>query len=87
MGFNNGRVKIINGKGTYYSNEYGDEKGCQWSIQFMKSSLIIQTMNNQDNCGFGYGVYMDGTFSLKSNKVVTFFENQEGIKIFFKDIK
>ena len=86
MGFDYGRVRIINDTGTYYTKEDGEDKGCKWSIQFIKNTLVIKTIDNQDNCGFGYGVYAAGTFIRTSKKLTAYFENQEGTKIYFKDV-
>jgi hypothetical protein len=87
MGSEYGRIKIINGKGTYYTKESGEEIGCKWNIQFIKNTIIIKTLENQDNCGYGYGVFNDGIYYQTSKIISTYFENQEGIKIYFKDIK
>ena len=87
MGSEYGRIKIINGKGTYYIKESGKEIGCKWNIQFIKNTIIIKTLENQDNCGYGYGVFTDGTFYQISKIISDYFENQEGSKIYFKDIK
>lgn len=86
MGSDYGRVKIINGTGIYYIKGNEGDKSCKWSFEFNKNNLIIKTLEHQDNCGFGYGVYVDGTFTQTSNRIIEYFENQEGTKIYFKNI-
>lgn len=87
MGSDYGRIKIVSSQGTYYTIESGADKGCKWDIQFKIGYLAINTIDEQDNCGFGYGVYPDGTFTQTSKMIPDFFENQEGEIMYFKDIK
>lgn len=87
MGSGYGRIKIINETGTYYTKESGKSIGCKWNIQFIKNKIIIKTLESQYNCGYGYGVLTDGIFYRKSKTIPLYFENQEGTKIYFKDLK
>jgi hypothetical protein len=80
MGSLYGRLKIINGQGTYASKD----QGCQWTIQFSNDKLTIGTVQEFYDCGFGNGVVVDGSFGQTSKKVPDHFVNQEGTKYFFK---
>ena len=87
MGSEYGRIKIINGNGTYYIKESGESIGCKWNIKFIKNKIIIKTLDNENNCSYGYGVLTDGIFYRKSKTIPLYFENQEGTKIYFKNLK
>src|SRR6266487_312465 len=56
MGSLYGRVKITNSRGTFSTkiDSSSAGKGCKWTFRFSKNSLTIQTIHEQDNCGFGY---------------------------------
>jgi hypothetical protein len=75
---------LINGAGIYSVND--ETTDCKWRIEFIKNALLIKTIGESDNCGFGGGVYADGTFTRTENKCPDFFETHEGM-IYFKDIK
>ena len=87
MGSLYGRVKINNDKGIFYTKSDYAEKGCKWTFHFTENNLIIETVNQESNCGFGYAVFADGEYKRKSTKHKEFFENMEGIKIHFKTTK
>ena len=74
------RLKIIKGHGTYVSKD----QGCQWTIQFSNDKLIIGTVKEFYDCGFGNGVLADGSFGQTSKKVPDHFVNGDGTKYFFK---
>lgn len=80
MGSLYGRVKITDGKGTFYAKTDLTDQGCKWSFQFNDNSLVIKTIDDQYECGFGGLVYADGTYNRTSTKTPEYFENGEGIK-------
>jgi len=46
-----------------------------------KNTIIIHTANGQ--CGFGYGVFADGTYILKTKANPIYFYSRTGKKIYF----
>src|SRR5258705_7715316 len=68
MGSLYGRVRITNGDGTFHSKFDHSDKGCKWTFKFSKNTLIIKTVEGQDECGFGAFVFADGEFKQISNK-------------------
>ena len=87
MGELYGRLTVANGAGTFTSNPEGQEKSCKWICEFKKDKLIIRTLNDQDACGFGFHVYMDGTFKRKSVSVPAYFIDLTGKKYYFSKTK
>ncbi|SMC77045.1 hypothetical protein [Moheibacter sediminis] len=87
MGLLLGKVKLENGYGIYYKkNEYSD-RGCKFSLKFKPHELAITTLEDQDECGFGNGVYIDGTYTRTSDVQPEFYTSGEGDKVYFKSIK
>ena len=84
MGQLYGRLKVINGKGLYFSNSQDSAKPCQFSCEFKGNQALIKTLDEEDNCGFGYGVYIDGAYKRYSRNVPTYFEDETGGKVYFK---
>src|SRR5258708_4774879 len=78
------RVRITNGEGKFYTKFDFADKGCRWTFKFLKNSLLIKTVGDQDECGFGAYVFADGDFKQISDKTLEHFENMEGRKVFFK---
>lgn len=46
-----------------------------------KNKIIVHTENGQ--CGFGYGVYADGSYILKNEANRQFFYSRTGKKVYF----
>lgn len=87
MGLMLGKVKLENGYGIYeHQDEYSDG-GCKFSLKFKPNELTITTLENQDECGFGHGVYIDGTYTRTSDVQPEFYTNGEGDKVDFKSIQ
>ena len=90
MGSLYGRIKVINDSGIFYSesDSLGSlGKGCKFLMQFFQNKIKIETIEDYYDCGFGYGVDVDGEFIKKSNKKIDYFEDQEGKKIYFEKTK
>jgi len=83
MGQLYGRLKIINGKGLYFSST-NVAKPCQFSWEFKSNQVLIKTLDDKDNCGFGYAVYIDGAYKRYTRNVPTYFEDETGGKVYFK---
>jgi len=81
-----GRVRIIDGKGIFFKRHDYVETGCKLSFTFAKNSLEIGTIDPDDYCEFGGGVYADGIFDKTSNDIPGYFEDLGGNKIYFKNI-
>lgn len=86
MGSIYGEVLINKGKGIFNASLEGYKKSCSLSFQFVNNKLIIKTVNNEDDCGFGHNVFADGTYKRISNKNPLYFIDQTGSKQYFKDL-
>lgn len=84
MGQLYGRMKIINGKGLYFSSALDSAKPCQFSCEFKSNQVLIKTVDEKVNCGFGFGVYIDGVYKRDTRNVPTYFEDETGSKVYFK---
>ena len=87
MGSLYGRVIIKNGKGVFFTKKKHEEGACKWSFEFTKKSLTIKTLQSNFDCAMGHGVYADGVYELFSNKLVDYFEDQEGRKTYYSKTK
>jgi len=83
MGALFGKVEIDNGTAVYSSQEFD----CKWSMIFTPNSLIIRTLQNKDDCGFGNAVYAEGTYKKISSKNVNYFIDEDGKKVYFNQMK
>jgi hypothetical protein len=86
MGSIYGQMKIVNGSGTFYTKFDYSDYGCKLNFRFSKNNLIIKG-TEEVGCGFGGGVYAEGTYKKISNKVLSYFQDKEGEKIYFKRTK
>lgn len=84
MGQLYGRLKMTNGKGFYFSNPQDSLTSCQFSCEFQTAQAVIKTLHDKDNCGFGYGVYVDGLYQRYSRTVPIYFEDLTGNKVYFE---
>jgi hypothetical protein len=84
MGQLYGRLKIINGKGLYFSSLQDSAKSCQFSCEFKNNQMLIKTLDAKDNFGFGYAVYIDGVYKRYTRNVPTYFEDETGNRVYFK---
>ena len=82
MGSLFGKVSVDNGTAVYTSQEYD----CKWSMTFTKNSLIIRTLQNKEDCGFGNAVYAEGTYKKVSSKNANYFINEDGKKVYFNQM-
>lgn len=55
-------------------------------MTFTKNSLIIRTLQEKYDCGFGGGVDADGTYKKTTNKVVDYYIDDEGRRIYFNEL-
>lgn len=82
-----GRVTLTDGKGVFERKFNYGEEDCKWSMTFTDDKLIIEIMDEQYECGFGYGVYADGEYIRKSNAIPEYFVDFTGAKQYFSKIK
>jgi len=78
-----GRIKLIGDSAIFYAKFESGDTGCKWKLKFVKSKLMISTMEEQYDCGFGHLVAADGEFNRSSKKPLEFFETKEWAKIYF----
>lgn len=87
MGLLLGKVKIENDYGIYENKDEYSENGCKFSLKFKPNELTITTLEDKDECGFGHGVYIDGSYNKTSNAQPEFYTNGEGDKVYFNTIQ
>ncbi|MEI8073863.1 MAG: hypothetical protein WCH78_03865 [Bacteroidota bacterium] len=87
MGMLYGSVKIKNNAGIYYFKFDHEARGCKLSFAFSTNKLTIKTIENNDGCLMGKGVYPDAVFNRKSNKLIEYFEDPESRKVYFNQTK
>lgn len=86
MGSIYGQMKIVNSIGIFYTKFDYLDYGCKLTFHFSKNNLIVKGIE-QEGCGFGNAVYADGNYKKTSNKVLSYFQDKEGEKIYFKRTK
>src|SRR5277367_4373044 len=67
------RLLIKNEKANYYSKENYDQKGCKWQVTIKGKVLIIKTLDDCYECGFGAFVNADNHYILKDEKIPEYF--------------
>lgn len=85
MGNLYGRLKVKSGVGVFTKNIAGEKKSCVLEFKFQSNNLNILTLADNDNCGFGYAVFADGTYKRSSKKIPQYFISMTGEKHFFKE--
>jgi hypothetical protein len=66
-----GHLSVKDGKATFETTEYGGL--CRIDFAFEAKRVVVrQSAGTWDECGFGHGVYADGTFVRVSRKVPKF---------------
>lgn len=87
MGDLYGRVSIVDGKGVFERKTQYSDDGCKWSMTFTDDKLIIEILDEQYECGFGYGVYADGEYARKNNIIPEYFIDFADKKHYFKKLR
>ena len=87
MGLLYGSVTLKENTGIYSMNFANEKRGCKLSFQFSKNKLTIATIDTENHCLMGKGVYADGAFKRKNNQLIEYFTDPEGRKTYFKKIK
>ncbi|MFL9845036.1 hypothetical protein [Flavobacterium rhizosphaerae] len=87
MGALYGRIKIKDDKGVYYKDTAKDDAECQLLFTFKGDALKIGVVGNNNNCGFGNGVFADGTYQRVPKEYPLTFTNGEGTEVDFRYTK
>ncbi|HPH46654.1 MAG TPA: hypothetical protein PLJ60_03980 [Chryseolinea sp.] len=87
MGALYGRLKIKNNNGIFFTKHGHSSSACKWSFEFSNHNLVVKTMDDQNECGFGNGVFADGDFNRIPDKKLDYFLNGEAKRVYFKDTK
>lgn len=67
----------------YFESDSGyDDKGCKWQVIFHGDSLSLKTLDGANDCGFGNGVYADGTYTLIDRNLPDAYTDQVGDTIY-----
>ena len=85
MGNLYGRLKVKSGFGVFDKNIGGPGTTCKLEFKFEDNILKVLTIDDNDNCGFGYGVMADGTYKRKSKKIPQYFTGATEEKHYFND--
>jgi hypothetical protein len=77
---------------TYYNKtDYGDDSigACNLTMSFTATGLTISSPQDDDQedieCGFGAGVFADGSYNKTIKTKPEYFISGNGSKIYFKD--
>ncbi len=62
-GLIDGEFNLDGNVGIFQTNEYGS---CEIFFDFQKTKAVLTQPPEKTDCGFGYGVYPDGTYILNS---------------------
>lgn len=60
-----GEFDISGNKGVFQSTDFGS---CEIFFDFQKTKVVLTQPSEKTDCGFGYGVYPDGSYILSSHK-------------------
>ena len=64
-GFIEGEFELQGNKGSFRKDEFGH---CEISFEIKKNEIVLTQPSNKAECGFGYGVYPEGTYKCDSHK-------------------
>lgn len=79
MGSEYGRLIVKDDSAIYIA---GDSNACILSFTFFKKEIVIKSINNS-GCGYGGGVYADGTFYKDNDLVKKYFIGHQGDTTYF----
>ena len=83
MGAEYGRLVVKNDSAIYLAQS---SDACKLLFTFLGKSIVIKSINNS-GCGYGGGVYADGSFYKDSDLVKSSFINHQGDTIYFASFK
>jgi len=82
-----GRITIKNGKATFKELLFdGFEDYCILHFEFGKNTLTVK-QEDDCNCGFGFGVFVNDTFKRTSSEIPQYYINREDRKIYFSELQ
>lgn len=83
MGSIDGRITVHNGKATFRKQYEYFENECILHFEFGKDSLTVIEDENNCDCGFGYGVYINNTFKRTSSEIPQYYTTMTNEKVYF----
>jgi hypothetical protein len=81
------RVKIKSGKGVYFNKFEDYDNNCKFSFIFSNNTLVIKTIDNSMDCGFGGNVFADGKYKKTSSAKYDRFTDMTGKIYYFSKTK
>jgi hypothetical protein len=83
-----GRLTIKGDTGIFYKKfDLAIDSACKWKFIFSKKKLVLQTMDQQYNCGLGHNVIADGEFKQESSSIIEECLDLSGQAINFRTLK
>lgn len=80
-----GKISVHNGKATFRTR-FGDaETECVLYFDFRGDTLTIVQKNDECQCGFGNGVYLEDEFSRITSEIPSYFVTITNDKVYFKE--
>ena len=88
MGQLYGRAFLQANKTTwlYQNSDTTKNNRCALTFSFDKGNLVIKTLSDKDDCGFGYGVLADGTYRQSKKSIPTYFITPTEDTVYFKKV-
>ncbi len=81
-----GNMTFKNNTATYKAISNDEFINCHWKFEFKKEELIVTTVDDRYECGFGAGVYADGTYKLTDTSMPEYFIDRTGDTTYFKSL-
>lgn len=80
------RLVIKDGRGVYIDKSEYNNTYCMLEFIFDDKSLTIIEDEEHHECDFGFAVYLNDKFTLKSKKIPEYYLNVTNDKVYFKDM-
>jgi hypothetical protein len=79
------RLKVVNDSATFSAFDKNNPElmDCKWTVHFYINKLIIKTVGEHYECGFGHNVFMDGTYIRRTKRSPKFFIDLDGTKYYY----
>ena len=78
-----GECMLKHNKSIFITQIEDAEKSCSWSMIFSGNTITIKTINDLNECGFGYGVKADGLYRKVSTNRPEYFIDMNNEKNYF----
>jgi hypothetical protein len=80
-----GRMTICDGKAVFRKRYDFEEKDCVLRFEFQENTLTVAEDDVDCACGFGHGVYADGTFQRTTPEIPPYYTAVTGEKVYFSE--